>query len=58
MNKRYPYKAWKLLVDKNLERMCGMDSEWLPDADYTRWYEEGKTPLMAAKLALKNAKEY
>lgn len=57
-NRRAEYEKWKRLVDRNLDNLVGFDSEWLPDAPYSRWYQEGKSPLQAAIAALRWATRY
>jgi aromatic ring-opening dioxygenase catalytic subunit (LigB family) len=52
------YTTWKLLVDAELNRLCGMTSYDLPDYCYADAYEAGKQPKTVARLALKAAKEF
>lgn len=52
------FEEWKSIVDSILLEKVSMTSEELPDMPYRRWYDEGKTPAMAARGAIALAKTY
>lgn len=54
---KYTFEQWKKLVDAELERKCGMDSDFLPDWDYWNAWDSGMSPKSAAVQVIKNAKE-
>lgn len=59
MQQKLSFEEWKKLVDRHLENMLGgLDSECLPDAPYRRWYDEGKSPLVAAAKAIRHAEGF
>lgn len=50
------FHVWKNKVDKELVRMCGIESEFLPDVDYYGMWSTGDTPKEAAEYAFQYAK--
>lgn len=51
------FEQWMNEVDYAVEQEVGCDTRDLPDCCYRDWYDEGATPLQAAKRAIKRAKE-
>lgn len=49
---RTAFDAWLAAVDNALEARCGLTSLDLADVSYYDWYEDGFTPVQAARLAL------
>ena len=47
------YEQWKRQVDNVLLVLVGLESECLPDVDYSAWYRQGVSPTAAAKRAIK-----
>ncbi len=47
------YEAWKALVDKELVRLTGYDSDGYPDYDYTKAYRQKVPPCVVAKRVLR-----
>jgi Family of unknown function (DUF5419) len=52
------YVAWMSKVDAALVKMCGLDSNDLPDWNYCDAYADGVTPSAAAKAAMRAAKDF
>jgi hypothetical protein len=52
------YTAWKKQVDAELEALCGMSSDDLPDYGYADAFEQGRSARSVAKAALRAAKEF
>lgn len=50
------FEQWMRKVDVELLRLQFVDSMDLPDIDYHDLYDEGRSPLTAAKAAIRNAK--
>ncbi len=51
------FESWMQAVDKEIGNLCGMSNRDLPDVCYGDWYEDGVSPLSAAKRAIRNAGE-
>jgi hypothetical protein len=51
------FEVWMAAVDAVLIRLCGLDSRDLPDACYHDWYEDGRSPLSAARKAIRCAED-
>jgi hypothetical protein len=49
------FRAWMQKVNHEVELLCGMSSDDLPDVCYRDWFDDGVTPSRAAKRAMKNA---
>jgi hypothetical protein len=52
------YSTWKANVETHVLRLCGMESECLPDFNYRHCFEQHWTPLRTAKAALAAAKRF
>ena len=50
------FDQWMALVNGWLVKLCGMDSDMLPDYTYFKAYKARKTPDAAARAALRYAK--
>lgn len=51
------FKYWIDKVDTEVEKRVCMSVHDLPDCPYRDWYEDGVTPVQAARKAIKNAKD-
>lgn len=51
------FEEWKVSVNFWVRRDHGLDLDDLPDCPYRDWYDDGISPLTAAKRAIKLAKE-
>jgi len=52
------FENWMKQVDNTISAtLFGMTSGDLPDVCYMDWFEEGCTPKMAARRAMKSARE-
>lgn len=51
------FREWMEGVDRELVRMCGIDSGSLPDVDYRSMFDEETDPTEAAKYVIEYAKE-
>lgn len=58
MPSKLTFDQWKIAVDRELLRRCGMTSDDLPDCCYHDWWQDGVNPTTAAARAIKQAKEY
>ena len=47
------FHVWKRQVDVALYKTCGLTSDDLMDVDYYTWFEDGVTPIRAARKAIK-----
>jgi len=54
---RDTYAAWRVKVDKEVQRLVGVSIDDLPDQPDHDWFEEGWEPIKAAKKAIKSAKD-
>ena len=52
------YTLWKDRVDAELEKLCGLTSDDLPDCDYWHMWDAKYTPRAAAKAALRWARSF
>lgn len=52
------WDEWINAVEKACYSLCGMSHHDLPDMPYRDYYDEGKSPAVAARSAIKSAKEY
>ena len=52
------YEEWKKKVDAELEKICGMDSDDIPDWDYIEAYNNKMSPKRAAKAAFVAAQDF
>jgi hypothetical protein len=55
--RKLTFEQWKQAVDDQCSRMTGLSVDDLPDCPYRDWYENGITPLSAARMAIRLAKE-
>lgn len=51
------YEAWMRQVDLACERLAGVSIHDLPDVPTRDWFEDGKAPVLAARWAIRNARE-
>lgn len=51
------FNMWKRMVDDVIRRKVGLHSDDLPDCPYYDWYEQGLSPLAAARRALARLRE-
>lgn len=51
------FKYWIDKVDTEVEKRVCMSVHDLPDCPYRDWFEDGVSPVSAARKAIKNAKE-
>lgn len=49
------FDQWMARVNAELDKICGMDSDDLPDYDYADDYENFLTANTSAHLAIRNA---
>ena len=49
------FEEWKCQVDQHLMNLCGMESDDIDDWDYYVAWEDGRSPMAAAKQALEAA---
>lgn len=52
------FEPWKKSVDRELERICGLDSEGMADVDYWSLWKSGLGPRDAAEEALRSQDVY
>lgn len=52
------FDAWMAAVNAALLRMCGMDSDMLPDYGYYDAWRARRSPEATAKAAIRYAREY
>jgi hypothetical protein len=52
------FEDWMREVNLMLRRLCGMDSNMLPDYAYYDAYKARKPPERVAKAAIKAARDY
>jgi hypothetical protein len=52
------YALWKQMVETVIYRRLGLDSEAIPDFDYTKAYENGWTPTRTATAAIAAARRF
>lgn len=57
MAQKQTFQDWKRLVNIQIEKMCGLSSDDLPDCNYRDWHEDGVSATAAARRAIKRAKE-
>lgn len=48
------FKTWMKKVEDLVERLVGVSVGDLPDCNYMDWFEDGLSPMRAAKRAIKN----
>lgn len=53
----HSFDNWKILVNVQLVKLCGMHADDLPDYDYRNAYNRNMSPAETAKKALRNAKK-
>lgn len=51
------FKEWKEQVDKIVQQETGLSTDDLPDQPYRQWYDDRISIKIAAKRAIKNAKD-
>jgi hypothetical protein len=51
------FEQWFVKVKAAFSKTYGFDLSDLPDCPFYDWYEDGVTPISAAKRALKNSQE-
>lgn len=52
------FDVWMTMVDNEIAMVAmGMTSADLPDVCYRDWYDDGISPKMAARKAIKSARE-
>jgi len=56
MKPKTSFEDWHIQYNRALGTICGMCSDDLDDMPSRRWYEEGVTPLTAAKRTVKWAR--
>lgn len=47
------FERWKAAVNEQLDRLIGLSTDDLADAPYYDMFEDGDTPLQAARSALR-----
>lgn len=52
------FDAWMTRVNAAIDKLCGCDSDDLPDYDYYNAYEDMLSPSQAARKAIRNAGGY
>jgi hypothetical protein len=52
------FEVWKQKVDQAMQKLCGLSCDDLPDFDYYSAYQNGWTPMSAARSARSAANEY
>jgi hypothetical protein len=57
MKNKMTFDQWMSLVNQHVESLCGMSASDLPDCSYYAWWEEGKRPASAARIAVKQSME-
>ncbi len=55
MSEDMKFRRWMAKVDAALERLCGMSSGEISDADYVAYFEDEATPGLAARMAMREA---
>lgn len=51
------YDEWMLAVDANVQRLCGLSADDLPDYCYADAYDDGRSPSEVARAAVRAARE-
>ena len=51
------FEVWKASANAECRKLCGMDLDDLPDCPYRDWWDNGVSSIVAAKRAIKRAKE-
>jgi hypothetical protein len=51
------FEQWMKKVNLEINLLCGLSADDLPDCCYQEWFEDRKSPKMAAKKAIKMAGE-
>lgn len=51
--KKMTFETWMITVNDLVESMVYVSTEDLPDCCYRDWFDEGITPLQAARRAIK-----
>ena len=51
------FEEWYEEVDRQVQRLSGLNRDDLPDCLYWDWYEDEVNPTTAAKRAIRNAKD-
>lgn len=52
------FEQWMRQVNNILVVLVHMESEDLPDVDYSTWYQQGLSPTRAAKKAIRIGGSY
>jgi hypothetical protein len=52
------FQVWKALVASEVDRLCGMHPDDLPDFDYWRAFERKQSPKATAKRVVAKASEF
>jgi hypothetical protein len=58
MKRETTFEEWLRSVDTWVSTLCGMGLDDLPDCPTHDWYDEGITPMVAAKRAIRRAKGF
>ena len=53
MDKSNTFSSWMTEVDTAIHFLCGLISDDLPDVNYWDMWDEGKTPMSAAKYTIR-----
>ncbi len=56
MAQKKSYENWSKDLDQQVQALCGMSYQDLPDQPYHDWYDDGKSPKQAARTAVARAK--
>lgn len=51
------FEVWMRCVNHHVHTLCGLSVHDLPDCCFKDWYDDGKSPLNAAKKAIRMANE-
>jgi len=51
------FDMWKRRVDSAVERAASLSADDLPDCPYRDWYDDGISPAVAARRAIRAASE-
>jgi hypothetical protein len=51
------FEDWYRRVDTEVGKLTGLGRDDLPDCCYADWFDEGITPVQAAKRAIKAVKD-
>lgn len=52
------FEEWKRAVDACVEARLGLGADDLPDFDYRRAYDAGRTPAATAAAAIRAARDF